>query len=131
MSIVSKLLERVIHDQLTQYLCRHDLFPPTQFGYRSHHSTCDALVLAVEGICQAQTKKYFTGMAFVDMSKAFDKVKHQTLIQDLFEVGTGGTVLQWLAGYLSNRTQYVSIHQLLRSTTGVSSRAPVVCFLRP
>ena len=35
MSLVAKLLERVIHDQLTQYSCRHDLFPPTQFGYGS------------------------------------------------------------------------------------------------
>ena len=131
MSIVSKLLEQVIHDQLTQYLCRHDLFPPTQFGYRSHHSTCDALVLAVEGICQAQTKKYFTGIAFVDMSKAFDKVKHQTLIQDLFEVGIGGTVLQWLADYLSDGTQYVKVGQVQSSPYTSFSGVPQGSVLGP
>ena len=111
LSIASKVLERIVHEQLTRYLVQSNLFPPTQFGYRSHHSTSDALVLAVEGICEARMNRLNTGVAFVDMSKAFDKVKHQTLVQDLFELGICDTALCWLVDYLSDREQYVQVGQ--------------------
>jgi len=77
--------------------------------YRKHHSTSDALLLAVEGISQARAAHLHTGIAFVDMSKAFDKVQHQTLIYDLFNIGISGSVLRWLANYLSGRHQYVQV----------------------
>ena len=78
--VVSKILERIVHEQLSDFLESQDLLPMEQFGIRSHHSTSDALVLTVEQIQQAQVARLYTGVAFVDMSKAFDKVPHQTLV---------------------------------------------------
>ena len=43
------------------------------------------------------------------MSKTFDKVRHQVLINDLFELGISGSALVWFADYLSNRRQIVHI----------------------
>ena len=43
------------------------------------------------------------------MSKAFDKVRHQVLTNDLFELGISGSALVWFADYLSNRRQIVHI----------------------
>ena len=43
----------------------------------------------------------------VDMSKAFDKVRHQLMIQDLFALGVSSTVLRWFASYFTDRRQRV------------------------
>ena len=43
------------------------------------------------------------------MSKAFDKVRHQLLINDLFCVGISKTALSWFISYLSSRKQRVAL----------------------
>ena len=45
--------------------------------------------------------------AFLDMSKAFDTVNHNMLLQELLEIGIGGVALQWFHSYLTNRQQCV------------------------
>ena len=44
----------------------------------------------------------------MDLSKAFDKVKHQLLISELYNCGVQGKALTWLASYLSCRKQRVT-----------------------
>ena len=48
-------------------------------------------------------------MIFKDMSKAFDKVSHTTLINKLRQYKIGGPLLQWFASYLHGRQQRVTI----------------------
>ena len=107
--IVAKLLEKVVHCQLTRFLAANDVLPTTQFAYRTNHCTEDALVLLTEKILHAKDARLASGVCLLDMSKAFDKVKHDILVRDLFEVGLHGTALQWFADYLEGRTQQVQI----------------------
>ena len=46
--------------------------------------------------------------AFIDMSKAFNRVDHTLLIQDLFDMHTPCWLLKILISYLSNRSMYLS-----------------------
>ena len=46
--------------------------------------------------------------AFIDMSKAFNRVDHTLLIQDLFDMHTPAWLLKILISYLSNRSMYMS-----------------------
>lgn len=105
--IVSRLLEKVVHQQLTAYLTEHNLLPETQFAYRAGHSTEDALVLAVNRWRQAKHDRLTTGIALIDMSKAFDRVLHNRLIAELFSLGIHDGVLNWFSNYLTNRFQQV------------------------
>ena len=107
--IVSKLLERIVHRQLSSFLDKENLYPPCQFGFRRQHSTEDALVFVTDTFVRARDAGQITGAVLVDMSKAFDKVRHQVLINDLFELGISGSALVWFADYLSNRRQIVHI----------------------
>ena len=50
-----------------------------------------------------------TGLVFVDLSKAFDRVKHQALIDLLLGIGICDTGLKWFANYLSDRQQRVRV----------------------
>jgi len=51
------------------------------------------------------------------MSKAFDKVKHQQLILDLFSLGICRTALGWFRSYLSDRHQRVVLADGDKSST--------------
>ena len=39
---ISEIMERILHDQLYNYLTKFDLFSDTQFGFRKFHSTASA-----------------------------------------------------------------------------------------
>ena len=91
------------------YLLAHDLIPSSQFAYRKHHSTEDALTLAVDRWIRAKSDYLTTGVILVDMSKAFDRVQHERMLSVLFSMGIGGTVLKWFGSYLSGRKQRVKV----------------------
>ena len=91
--ILSKLLETLVQRQLVRHLDHTDAIPETQFAFRRQHSTGDALALLVDQLQMARDKKDSSGVCFLDMSKAFDKVRHAIMIQDCFEIGFGGTVM--------------------------------------
>jgi hypothetical protein len=69
-----------------------------------------ALLKLVDDISeQMDNKKHSIGV-FIDLSKAFDTIDHNVLIQKLARYGIRGIALDWIKSYLSNRTQYVSIN---------------------
>ena len=83
--------------QLRSYLEEFSIIPKEQFAYRQHHSTEDALVYAINNFLMAKDQGLYTGLVFVDMSKAFDRVEHQTLINDLSNIGVHGSALSGLS----------------------------------
>ena len=131
LSIVSKLLERVVHRQLHSYLNDNHLLPDTQFAYRRNCSTEDALMIATEKLLTARDNNYISAAAFIDLSKAFDKVKHNILLTDLQEIGIDGAPLQWFRSYLSKRRQRVVIGASESSTELVTCGVPQGSVLGP
>ena len=67
-------------------------------------------------ICQAFDNDHFSCMVFCDVSKAFDRVWHKSLVFKLKQHGITGSLLDWLIDYLSNRFQRV----VFRSCTSTS-----------
>ena len=129
--IISRTLELFIKQQMTAFLTEHDLYPETQFAYRPYHSTEDALVYAVNRWLLARSKHCYTGIAFLDMSKAFDRVQHQRLIEELHSLGISAIPLQWFCSYLSNRHQQVKINDNLSSAVPCSRGVPQGSVLGP
>ena len=74
----------------------------------------DCLALVVDE-CQlkALDENEYCGVlycgVFADMSKAFDRVNHQGLINELQNVRIAGTALAWFAWYLTNPVQRVRV----------------------
>ena len=105
--------------------------PETQFAFRRLHSTGDAQALLVDQLQMARDKKDSSRVCFLDISKAFDKVRHSIMIQDCFEIGVGGTVLKWLVSYLTNRTQQVCIGSELSNISVCTIGVPQGSVLGP
>ena len=106
---LSKILERLVHNRLSQFLSHHRILFDQQYGFRSKHSTDMALIELVDKITNAFSKKFSAIGVFIDLSKAFDTLDHSILLSKLNHYGTRGVPLQWFADYLSNRYQYTTV----------------------
>lgn len=85
------------------------LFPKLQSAYRQHHSTETAL-LKVNDLLMAMDKGQVTLLVLLDLSSAFDTVKHEILLERLRStIGLPGKVLSWFESYFKGRWQKVSI----------------------
>jgi hypothetical protein len=71
---LSKVLEKVVHDQILAYLNSHNIFDPFQSGYRKLYSTATALLKITEDLRNALFKRRVVLVVFLDFSKAFDCV---------------------------------------------------------
>ena len=129
--IVSRILEYFVKQQLTTYLSENGLFSESQFAYRRQRSTEDAVVLFINRWLTAKTERKYTLVVMVDMSKAFERVKHSCLIADLFSLGISGLALQWFCSYLSERSKQIKIGDNLSSSTACSRGVPQGSVLGP
>ena len=105
--ILSKVMEKIVHEQVTDYLTECGALSEDQYGFRKGRSCPDLLLTAVDDWCLAKDTKQYTAVAFVDLSKAFDCVRHDLLLQTLQSHGLGGTVLKWFHHYLTDRQQCI------------------------
>ena len=71
---ISKLLERLVHNQLQGYLKVNQLIHARQAGFRCGHSTQAALLGVFDDIRQAIDDRMMTILILFDFSKAFDSI---------------------------------------------------------
>ena len=102
-------------NRLISYLDRLNILSPNQFGFRKNHSTYMALLDLHNKITEAWDKNEYAVGIFIDLSKAFDTINHDILIQKLSHYGIRGLPLDWFRSYLSNRIQYVCMGGIILS----------------
>ena len=71
---ITKLLERIIASRLTTFVNQNHLIPDTQFGFHKKHSTISQLARIVDHISHGYNLRKHTGMALLDLEKAYDTV---------------------------------------------------------
>lgn len=108
-STFSKLIEKIVLNQLLQYLLQHNLLNSQQHGFCKGRSTTTAIIQLVEHIIDQLEEGCISTCLFLDFSKAFDCLNHEQLLHKLGRLGIGGKAAQWFRSYLSNRKQLVEI----------------------
>lgn len=127
----SKILERVVRDQLTNYCNSVEIIPPTQSGFRKNHGTATALLHVTDDIIRAYDKNKCTSLILLDYSKAFDTINHETLLLKLKFYGLDEVALNFFRTYLSNRRQRVSYNSSLSQVALVNRGVPQGSVLGP
>lgn len=103
----SKIFEAVIKLQVVNYFESNELFTPCQYGFRAKLSTTYAINDLTDTINEGFEKGEHIFAQFLDLSKAFDCVSHQILLQKLDHYNFDETSLAFFKSYLSNRKQFV------------------------
>ena len=132
LTFISKLIERCVSAQLTNYVTSNQLIQPHQSAYRRGHSTETALLKVYSDCVTAVDRGDVTLLCMLDMSAAFDTVDHKILIDRLDKThGIQGSVLEWMKSYLSGRVQAVVSDNKKSSTSVVCRGVPQGSVLGP
>ena len=108
LSVMSKLLERVVARQLVAYLDTNHLLPDTQSGFRRGFSTDTAIICVLSDLPDAVDRDEFAALILLDLSAAFDTVDHDILLDRLrVTFGVHNSALSWFRSYLAGRRQHV------------------------
>ena len=105
--VMSKILERIVNDQLNCYLKKRNLLYDFQSGFRQGFSTETCLVNLSDSIKTQTVNGNFTGMVLIDLQKAFDCVDHSILLKKLSTMGVSST--DWFRSYLGDRFQCTQV----------------------
>ena len=109
LSPLSKVLEKIIYEEIYGYFTKNKLFHPNLHGYRKHRSTQTALLQMYNKWVQSASDGQHSAVVLLDLSAAFDLVDPELLLQKLRGYGFDNDILSWVESYLTNRFQAVWI----------------------
>ena len=106
---ISKIIEKVAHNQISHNFTSHNLFYEHQYGFRSKHSTELAALHLIDQITTEMDSNNIPLNSYLDLSKAFDRLIHDILLDNLEHYGIRNTEFLFFKNYLLNRKQFVQI----------------------
>ena len=115
--VVCKLVEKLVHDQVSSYMKEQHIFSDDQHGFRAKHSTCTALLTVSDQILKGMDRSEVSLVTLIDLSRCFDVIDHQMLLEklQLLQISTG-----WFRSYLSGHTQKVRIGEQVSHSRPIS-----------
>ncbi len=129
----SKLLEKTVAIRLMSFLENFNILYEHQYGFRKKHSTIHPIMHLLKYISNSSDKpsKDVTLGLFLDLSKAFDTIDHNTLISKLNFYGIRGMANDWFTSYLTNRYQFTEINGVKSTILSLICGVPQGSILGP
>lgn len=127
---IPKLIEKLIGGQFINYLTSNALITKDQSAYLKGHSTQSSLHKLMDDILENADEGEVTAACFLDISKCFDSICHDFLLQKLKNYGIREN-LSWFTSYLTDRTQQVSHNGNLSTKLPVNAGVPQGSVLGP
>ena len=131
LSIVGKILESIIVDQLTIYIERNYLLSNKQFGFRQNRSTADLLLNLSTDWNKALDNGKYTYVIALDIAGAFDRVWHKGLIAKLLSFGLDSDVTDLMENYLMDRFLKVAVNGYTSKECKIGASVPQGSVLGP
>ena len=102
-SVVGKLMDKLVARRIAERGEREGWFPSWQGGFRAGRGVSDQLVCFSHTVTDAWRRRRHCITAFLDASKAYDRVCRNGLIMKLIKLGVRGRLLRWIVDFISKR----------------------------
>ena len=116
---------------MNKHLVDNGLFSAHQYGFTAGRSCMTQLISTLNDWLKCLDNDEPVDAIYLDLQKAFDKVPHSRLLVKLKGYGVHGSLLSWVADFLSNRSQFVTVGGKSSKTAPVTSGVPQGSVLGP
>ena len=99
---MSKVIEKLVYQRTIKFIEKHELLYNSQYGFRSKRSCEHAILELVGNALDSKNAKHSCAL-FLDLSKAFDTLNHEILLDKLDKYGIRGICNTWFRNYLKDR----------------------------
>jgi hypothetical protein len=128
---LGKIIEKTIHSRLIDFFNKYKILSKTQFGFTAGLSTKHAIINLFT-TCYAFSKTFkYTAIILLDLSKAFDKICHNTLFRKLFNYGIRGSILSYIKSYFSQRQISTTVESSMSNYLEITCGTPQGTILSP
>ena len=128
---VSKLAEKVVYDQVYDYLDKNGLIHPNHHGFLRNCSTTTALQHMMDVWLKSIDSGKLVATLFLDLSAGFDVINHDLLINKLKYYKFSEGSIRWFESYLKGRTQSVQVESAFSPPLPVPWGVPQGSILGP
>ncbi len=122
---------KLIFKQLYEFFQANKLFYNSQYGFQIKHSTEFAALEVIDRIMVEMDKNVIPINIYLDLSKAFDTLDHNILINKLSYYGINGIALKHFQNYLTDRKQFGEINDVKSDTLKLKRGVPQCSILGP
>jgi Reverse transcriptase (RNA-dependent DNA polymerase) len=109
-SVTCRLMESIIKDQMVSHLDRAGLIRASQHRFVRGKSCTSNLLTFLNKVTVVIDSGEAADTIYLDFAKAFDTVPHARLRKKLKAHGIDGTLLKWIAAWLTGRKQRVVLN---------------------
>ena len=128
---ISKALGRIVYTRMFDFISKHNILCPNQYGFRPNRTIHMALNDFYTKVTEDLDNKLHSIGIFLDLSKAFDTLNHSILINKLSLYGIRGVANQWISNYLSDRKQFVAFNGKSSPHSNITCGVPQGSILDP
>ena len=131
LSVLSKVMEKVVNRRIMTYLEKENLLSKHQFGFRTGLGTADLLTSLNHQWLSCINTGGAVRVLAVDIAGAFDRVSHLGVLHKIRSYGLGDTLHRWLTSYLTDRNPQVVVGGATSQPFPIAAGVPKGSILGP
>ena len=130
-SVLCRVMETIIHEKIISHLLNNTLLSSLQHGFLPKRSTLTQQLCFFNQLTVMMNNKEPSIAAYVDFSKAFDRICHVKLLYVLDHYRINDKIINWIADLLRDRNQQTLVDGRFSNKSMVTSGVPQGSVLGP